>query len=146
MSKLKFRAWDTRNEELVYSHKEDCFYVNTKGVLFMYAIPKSESGLETIYHKSYDVEQFTGIQDKNGLDVYEGDILRTYHFTNHYGKKEYLHHEVVWSDKYCGWQMLNCTSRDENDGSPQLFVYIQAGKDFEKVGNIHENPELIKGV
>ena len=78
MNTNKFRAWDTRNEEFVYSEREDCFYINTKGVLFMYTIPKSESGLETIYHKSYDVDPFTGFQDSNGVDIYFNDYITIY--------------------------------------------------------------------
>ena len=78
MNTNKFRAWDTRNEEFVYSVHDDCFYINTRGVLFMYAIPKSESGLETIYHKSYDVDQFTGFQDSNGVDIYFNDHVIIY--------------------------------------------------------------------
>ncbi len=72
----KYRAWDTRNNEMIYSQDDDCFYINTKGVLFMYAIPKSESGLETIYHKSYDVNLFACQVDKLGRDIYVNDIIK----------------------------------------------------------------------
>ena len=76
MNNLKFRHYDTRLNEMRYSDKHDGeFYVNTKGVMYMYAIPKSESGLETEYYKSYDVDMFTGLKDINGIDIYQGDIV-----------------------------------------------------------------------
>ena len=141
----KFRAWDERNNEMVYSDETPCFYINTKGVLFMYATPNSESGLETLYHKSYDVDLFTGKTDKNGVDIYEKDIIRTYHFTDRVTRKdEYLYHVVTWSERFHGWFMLSCSSMDENDGSIQLFVHLRANKSIEVHSNIHQSPELME--
>ena len=118
MKSNKFRAWDERNNEMVFSENSDCFYINTKGVLFMYAIPKSESGLETIYHKSYDVDQFTGLQDINGVDIYFDDVVQVAGYGD-------LHVEDL------GSLMILVDATMENDIGCIL-------------GNIHENKELIK--
>ena len=76
MKTMKFRHYDTRLNEMRYSDRHDGeFYVNLKGVMYMYAIPKSESSLNSKYYKSYDVNQFTGLLDINELEVYEKDIL-----------------------------------------------------------------------
>jgi hypothetical protein len=53
----------------------------------MYAIPKSESGLETKYYKSYENDLYTGLTDKDKKDIYEKDIVR------HYVQSEFLDEE-----------------------------------------------------
>lgn len=116
---IKFRAWDGRNKEIVYSNKEDCFYVNTKGVQFMYAIPNSNP---TEYHRDYNVMQYTGIDDDNGKDIYEGDIVEEEQvsgFTSVF--------VVEWIKGQCAWNL------DKNDGA-----YYQ-----KVIGNIHENKDLL---
>ncbi|HHZ70842.1 MAG TPA: hypothetical protein EYN67_18695 [Flavobacteriales bacterium] len=149
MRELKFRAFDSRNNEMVYSNGTDCFYVNTKGVLFMYAIPKSESGLETIYHKSYDVDQFTGLTDKNDVDIYEGDIVKS-ESNKHYWLS------VVSTDNGKGgntnlYAMEFCNNVTSCEFE-EVYTYERQNSKrrndintrMEIIGNIHQNPELLK--
>lgn len=77
-NRYKFRCYDKRNKEMCYSDKENgdgCFYINTKGFLFMYALPKSETGVETKYYKSYDVMECTLVPDTTGKEIWESDII-----------------------------------------------------------------------
>ena len=122
MSEIKFRAWDGKNSEMAYSDKEDCFYINKKGALFMYALPKSETGLETIYHRDYELMQYTGFKDKNGAEIYEGDIV-SYGFA--------FVGAVSWSGKG-SWAL-------GNNLSPAVYMDTA-----EVIGNIYETPELLQ--
>lgn len=129
MREIKFRAWIARD-----------------GVMF------SDSGLLADFFTwldqwkeskgPYVLMQYTGLKDKSGLEIYEGDILSSPHFTTVAGMTYTLNHLVEWSDKLHGWFLLSCQSKNPNDGSIQLFV--AKNSEMSVIGNLHENPELIK--
>lgn len=76
------------------------------------------------YFEFFEIMQYTGITDKNGQEIYEGDILK-------WDPKEWgsEYSEVVEWD----FELLNARQNDW----PQFC---------EVIGNIHENPELLKEV
>lgn len=94
------------------------------------------------------VGQFTGLTDKNGKEIYEGDILREPP-ENEYRKENYTAYEVFWHGNDCashhiGWQMNRCHFQGNTCGTVYIPEFLpKATARMVVIGNIHDNPELI---
>lgn len=109
----------------------------------MYDYPYLDSELGTIDGCAIPVNpetvgQFTGLLDKNGKKIFEGDILKT-----KYGRLC----TVVWfSSQVCnGWDLMPiCTCNNLAYTKPPTAVDLYMADNLEIIGNIHDNPELLK--
>jgi uncharacterized phage protein (TIGR01671 family) len=81
-----------------------------------------------------DVMQYTGLKDENGLDIYEGDIVKGKRFA---GKGEFK--------RFIGKVVYRRVSfQIDGVGQYEGFTGEELHGNFEVLGNIYENPELIK--
>lgn len=117
---IKFRAWIKADKRM-----EMCISVN----------PFHVSDCDRLHWKHEEVElmQYTDLKDKNGKEIYEGDILSCGD-----GK---VPTQILWVDDYGGWGAKNL-KRNEIHAMDKYFKrYIS-----EIIGNIYDNPELLQEV
>lgn len=92
------------------------------------------------------IGQYTGLKDKNGEKIFEGDILRSYQFIDQARGIHYLYHIVEWSDSLSGWRAIDTReiNIEQKTGSPILTVYTHYNTYANGIviGNTYDNPEL----
>lgn len=84
------------------------------------------------------VGQYTGLKDKNGKRIFEGDIVRHLNGNPDFSLEEIGH--VYWDKEYCGWRR---TSNGAFHRGVIDTYRMAADCCYEVIGNIHDNPELM---
>ena len=111
-NRFKFRAWDKENKVLHYN--AECAYDSMNGTPTL----THDSFGDLLDDEQFTIEQCTGLKDKNGKLIYEGDVVRT--TANKIGV-------VKWVCNRCKFEVLLA------DNSMWLVHETQ-----EIIGNIHE--------
>lgn len=131
MREHKYRAWDIKTKKMY----DDSVICKDLGNWYIW-IRNGET--------SYQIElmQFTGLHDKNGKEIYEGDIVEIPNFKEKWKRSEpkgnWRRFKVIWNQYVYAfeneWIYKPLSSYDTSD----LMPY-----EIEIIGNIYENPELL---
>lgn len=132
---IKFRAWDTTYKEM---HTVTGIHYETDGDISIYLDEPynqykygswADGSLHSMFGERVVLIQFTGLHDKSGVEIYEGDIVRD---NNHEAQGT-----VMWDQEGADYNLV--------DGAGKFIqAFGFAKSEYEVIGNRFENPDLLK--
>ena len=124
MREIKFRAWDIHRKQMLEVWKVTCGVFPKPAELY-------NRDFDDLFNKDDAIlMQFTGFKDKNGKEIYEGDIILSQKYPR----------EIFFNEETCEWRLATYGEK-QYDKTYSLCPFARFG---EIIGNIYENPEILK--
>ena len=140
MSLSRYRAWDKENSRMVYPSTDDVYFVLTDDGINI--LDMSVEPFDDVFPRLDAVlMQSTGLKDKKGVEIYEGDIVQSTWYdvdNNPYKKKGEItfvgaQYVIVYDSQF-----------DVETGEITYDAHsLTYAEDVEVIGNIYEQPELL---
>ena len=132
---IKFRAWVGELKHFLYTDdgRGFCFCLHPVGGDFI-----EDANRHTV--DSEEWQQFTGLKDKNGVEIYEGDIVEI--IQSIYPRTDKKWRGVVIWEEYS----FNGAGFYFSHFDCPMQLFSEGTQHIKRLGNIHENPELLEKI
>jgi len=145
MREIKFRAWDEVSKQM---GAVKGFQFGDDGLIStdIWLHDEVKNAKYWVTRAFPVVMQYSGLKDKNGKEIYEGDFLID-------DDSEPCRHRIVWMEDKARWELETLMDEsgawDYGEFPLEDQISYETGKEnmldsFEIIGNIYENPELLK--
>lgn len=129
--RYQFRVWNLMSKKMM-------------GWGEIFDLPAWEIFPGTPEQRAFNVMQYTGLKDKDGTDIYEGDIFEENYFDIEFDEQVIKRYEVIFNNGAFMAKPIGIKSSK----FPLYLVFMFANKDrsndMKVLGNIYETPELLK--
>ena len=124
----KYRAWDSSKKEMF----KDTFAITESGQVVVVEQESVASSPDYVFVEHLVIMQSTGLVDKNGKEIFDGDIL------DYKGRKAL----VRWHGSYASfiYRFVDEPHKRNAEWKPLYLAYMKC----EIIGNIYDNPELLE--
>lgn len=135
---IKFRVWDKMKKVFIPT---DSFAITTSNFSYFGVMLKDWEDYkqgEYLYENDHVLMQYTGLKDKNGKEVYEGDIVKKVQLMDgNWVTKITETYEVIY-------QGVSFQYKPIEDRQYKQFMCSPIGEEVETIGNIYENIDFLK--
>jgi uncharacterized phage protein (TIGR01671 family) len=129
-SEIEFRVWCNNTSEW---EKDEILLLMDGRIMCNSAF----RGYYEVRKDTHILEQYTGLKDKNGVKIFEGDVIQ---------EETERYYSVFWNKGENRWSMSKYCGIHGGSGifSDEVWCLCNGRFEYEIIGNIHENPELLK--
>ena len=131
---IKFKVWCKENEEFIQFNKMG--FLEDGSLWYVQGVDENEEETDPPYFENqndWELMQYTGLKDKNGVEIYEGDIIKAHSYKPTTFKIEFIEGGF-------------CATRNGIEYPIDInHFYPSIGCAIEVIGNIYEHPHLLEG-